>query len=79
MSHWSNWSIARKSGIGDRLVAEKERQTTPHTAETYSFTNYLTYALYPPLYIGGPIMSFNDFMWQVGHFFELGISVEQLD
>lgn len=72
MGHWSNWSIARKSSIGDRPLAEKERQTTPHGAETYSFTNYLTYVLYPPLYIGGPIMSFNDFMWQVGQFFENG-------
>lgn len=27
--------------------------------------NYIAYVLYPPLYIAGPIMTFNDFMWQV--------------
>lgn len=31
----------------------------------YSFWNYLAYALYSPLYIAGPIMTFNDFLWQV--------------
>ena len=43
----------------------KQRTTTPHDLEIYSFTNYLTYVLYPPLFIAGPIMTFNDFMWQV--------------
>lgn len=32
----------------------------------YTFSNYLAYILYPPLYIAGPIITFNDFMWQVG-------------
>jgi D-alanyl-lipoteichoic acid acyltransferase DltB (MBOAT superfamily) len=32
----------------------------------YSYLNYLSYALYPPLYLAGPIMSFNDYVWQVG-------------
>ena len=64
---WSDWSC--KKGISNRPLTEKERQTTPHSAEIYTFANYLTYVLYPPLYIGGPIMSFNDFMWQVGQDF----------
>lgn len=34
----------------------------------YGFVNYLTYILYAPLYIAGPIMTFNDFMWQVRGF-----------
>ncbi|KAK2460146.1 hypothetical protein APHAL10511_007825 [Amanita phalloides] len=61
------WSCNRQpdsSGPGDRLLTEKERQLVPHSADVYSFANYLAYILYPPLYIGGPIMSFNDFMWQ---------------
>ncbi|WWC91046.1 uncharacterized protein L201_005986 [Kwoniella dendrophila CBS 6074] len=33
--------------------------------EDYGFTNYLAYCLYPPLYIAGPIMTFNDFLWQI--------------
>jgi D-alanyl-lipoteichoic acid acyltransferase DltB (MBOAT superfamily) len=37
----------------------------PHKPHMYTFPNYLTYVLYPPLYIAGPIMTFNDFLWQV--------------
>ena len=37
----------------------------------YGFVNYLTYILYAPLYIAGPIMTFNDFMWQVRAFVAL--------
>lgn len=43
----------------------KQRQTTSHPEEMYSFLNYIAYTLYPPLYITGPIMTFNDFVWQV--------------
>lgn len=31
----------------------------------YSYMTYMSYVLYPPLYIAGPIMTFNDFLWQV--------------
>ena len=44
---------------------EKRRVTVPHDDEYYSVLNYVAYVLYPPLYIAGPIMTFNDFMWQV--------------
>jgi D-alanyl-lipoteichoic acid acyltransferase DltB (MBOAT superfamily) len=33
--------------------------------EQYSLSSCIAYCLYPPLYIAGPIMTFNDFMWQV--------------
>ena len=46
-------------------MGEKQRRSTAHTLDVYSFVNYVTYALYPPLYIAGPIMTFNDFFWQV--------------
>ncbi|KAF9071627.1 MBOAT, membrane-bound O-acyltransferase family-domain-containing protein [Rhodocollybia butyracea] len=52
------------NSIGLTSLNEKQRQTTSHPEETYSFINYLAYALYPPLYIAGPIITFNDFMWQ---------------
>lgn len=35
--------------------------------QVYSPVNYLAYILYPPLYIAGPIITFNDFMWQVSY------------
>lgn len=46
-------------------MPDKQRPRVPHSLEFYSFGNYLAYVLYPALYIAGPIMTFNDFMWQV--------------
>ncbi|KAJ3969030.1 MBOAT, membrane-bound O-acyltransferase family-domain-containing protein [Lentinula raphanica] len=43
---------------------ERQRQITSHPLEMYSYLNYFAYALYSPLYIAGPIMTFNDFLWQ---------------
>jgi len=31
----------------------------------YNFFNYLIYLLYVPLYLAGPIITFNDFIYQV--------------
>lgn len=52
----------RKTGS---TLTEKQRVSTTHSLDTFSFKNYIAYILYPPLYIGGPIITFNDFMWQV--------------
>ena len=46
----------------------KLRTGTPHHLEMYSFANYIAYVLYPPLYIAGPIITFNDYMWQVRYY-----------
>ncbi|KAE9408868.1 MBOAT-domain-containing protein [Gymnopus androsaceus JB14] len=46
------------------LLNERQRQTINHSDQVYSYLNYLAYVLYSPLYIAGPIMTFNDFMWQ---------------
>lgn len=43
----------------------KERAKRPRPLSEYSLSNYLVYALYPPLFIAGPIMSFNDFTSQL--------------
>lgn len=55
------------------VLTEKQRTTQTHSLDTYTFWNYLAYVLYPPLYIAGPIMTFNDFMWQVRDFLLLQI------
>ncbi|CEL55893.1 Glycerol uptake protein 1 OS=Saccharomyces cerevisiae (strain ATCC 204508 / S288c) GN=GUP1 PE=1 SV=1 [Rhizoctonia solani AG-1 IB] len=46
-------------------MTHKQRISISHPLESYSFTNFLVYALYPALYIAGPIIGFNDFMWQL--------------
>jgi D-alanyl-lipoteichoic acid acyltransferase DltB (MBOAT superfamily) len=38
--------------------------TLQQKAHEYTFINYLAYTLYPPLYIAGPIITFDDFMAQ---------------
>ncbi|KAI0077283.1 MBOAT-domain-containing protein [Panus rudis PR-1116 ss-1] len=43
----------------------KDRPRTYHSLNMYRFPYYLAYALYPPLYIGGPIITYNDFLWQL--------------
>lgn len=43
----------------------RKRQDTPLSPPSYSFGNYLLYILYPPLFIAGPILTFNDFTRQV--------------
>ncbi|THV05151.1 MBOAT-domain-containing protein [Dendrothele bispora CBS 962.96] len=56
----------RKAGSAEPNTSlnEKQRQTVSHPDEMYSCMNYLCYALYSPLYIAGPIITFNDFLWQ---------------
>ena len=43
----------------------RQRTTTRLDIEMYNFKNYIAYLMYPPLFLAGPIMTFNDFMWQV--------------
>ncbi|KAJ9109124.1 hypothetical protein QFC21_000452 [Naganishia friedmannii] len=43
----------------------KERVKTSLPLQEYSLLNFFAYAVYPALYIAGPIMSFNDFTWQM--------------
>ncbi|TFK50179.1 MBOAT-domain-containing protein [Heliocybe sulcata] len=64
MDHF--WACNR-NGTPDTgsVLNYRERISTPHTLSSYSYVNYLAYVLYPPLYIAGPIMTFNDFMWQL--------------
>ncbi|CAN6648872.1 membrane-bound O-acyltransferase Gup1p [Trichomonascus vanleenenianus] len=46
-------------------MSERERIETFLPLEEYNFKNYLVYALYGPLYIAGPILTFNDFTRQI--------------
>ncbi|KAG6333034.1 hypothetical protein ID866_6058 [Astraeus odoratus] len=46
-------------------IPERQRTTTPHPPEMYTFANYVAYTLFSPLYIAGPILTFNNFLWQL--------------
>lgn len=59
--HWRNSVPSPSAAPFD----QRGRAAAPHADSEYSLVNYLAYALYPPLYIAGPIMTFNDFVWQL--------------
>jgi D-alanyl-lipoteichoic acid acyltransferase DltB (MBOAT superfamily) len=62
--HLMTFTPTSKPDAGTAL-SHKQRQNTAHPKEMYTFVNYVSYALYAPLYIAGPIMTFNDWLWQV--------------
>jgi D-alanyl-lipoteichoic acid acyltransferase DltB (MBOAT superfamily) len=45
-------------------LCEKGRIERPRTVLEYNYINYLVYTTYAPLYLAGPIISFNNFMEQ---------------
>ncbi|MCJ1399254.1 glycerol transporter [Xylographa trunciseda] len=65
------WSLDRggsspveKKQLDLANLSERERVNTPAQNKDYSFKNYLAYVLYSPLYLAGPIITFNDYMSQ---------------
>ncbi|TFY83924.1 hypothetical protein EWM64_g90 [Hericium alpestre] len=71
--HWAcNRAGAADSG---NELTERQRKTTYHALDVYSYRNYLAYTLYAPLYIAGPIMTFNDFVWQASAVYEIHILI----
>ncbi|KAI8639354.1 MBOAT, membrane-bound O-acyltransferase family-domain-containing protein [Parasitella parasitica] len=64
------WACASKDkGFKDHPAYEaprtdKERTSNPLIESDYSYVNFLAYALYTPLLLCGPIITFNDFVSQ---------------
>lgn len=48
--------------------SERVRTEQHHELSDYNFQNYFNYIFYPPLYIAGPIITFNNFTSQVSPF-----------
>lgn len=46
------------------LTNERARLVAPHHIQEYSINNFIAYVLYTPLYIAGPIITFNDYVYQ---------------
>lgn len=46
---------------------DRERLSAPLPVEDYLLSNYLAYLLYAPLFIGGPILTFNDYIYQASY------------
>lgn len=56
----------QKPAIKPKFEIEDERQrlNTPHAVSEYSFANFLAYTTYSPLYLAGPILTYNDYLYQ---------------
>ncbi|KAK8072494.1 glycerol: H+ symporter [Apiospora saccharicola] len=67
--YWSldrrSYSPVEKKQLDPSSLSERERVGIPAQAKDFSFRNYVAYAIYAPLYLAGPIMTFNDFISQL--------------
>ncbi|KDN47744.1 MBOAT-domain-containing protein [Tilletiaria anomala UBC 951] len=66
--HWARQAVFSGAYVSENRATQgdsKERGLKSHPLEDYNFFNYLLYSLYPPLFIAGPIMTFNDFHGQL--------------
>ncbi|EXJ95348.1 hypothetical protein A1O1_00468 [Capronia coronata CBS 617.96] len=70
------WSLDRarvgspieKKQLDPAALSERDRVAMPAPEATYkSFRTYVAYVLYPPLYLAGPIVTFNDYISQSMH------------
>lgn len=55
----------KKKQLDPSNLSERDRVATPAAPKDYNFRNYLAYALYAPLYLAGPIFTFNDYISQL--------------
>ena len=56
---------AGSAGRESKVLSSKDRATWPHALSSYTFVTQITYLFYPPLFIAGPLMTFNDFYAQM--------------
>jgi D-alanyl-lipoteichoic acid acyltransferase DltB (MBOAT superfamily) len=55
----------KKKQIDPSDLSEKDRVNIPAKSQDYSFRNYIAYTLYAPLYLAGPILTYNDYISQL--------------
>jgi len=57
-------SPLEKKQLDPSNLSERDRVTIPAKPTDYTFRNYFAYAMYSPLYLAGPIITFNDYIAQ---------------
>ncbi|GAX82429.1 hypothetical protein CEUSTIGMA_g9857.t1 [Chlamydomonas eustigma] len=64
--HWACLKVPNKGSLGHskRYDENKARISRHLPPDAYNFLAYITYILYPPLYIAGPIITFNSYVSQ---------------
>lgn len=70
--HWAFQSAQKdtQAALDDSSVSPlrqgtRARASQAHRLSMYSYSNFLLYLFYPPLFIAGPIMTFNDWLHQL--------------
>jgi D-alanyl-lipoteichoic acid acyltransferase DltB (MBOAT superfamily) len=64
------WSLNKRQAdslekqLDPANLSDRDRVAIPADPQDYSFRNYMAYAIYAPLYLTGPIMTFNDYISQ---------------
>jgi len=61
-------NLRQKKQLDPTALSERDRVTIPAPELCFtSFRTYLAYVLYPPLYLAGPILNFNDYISQASY------------
>lgn len=63
----SQLSLSSTDNQTKSYLSERQRLDVLLPISEYSYKNYFSYLFYTPLYIVGPIMTFNDFIYQSKH------------
>ncbi|XPS68268.1 glycerol transporter [Ascochyta lentis] len=65
------WSLNTRSGsplekkqLDPSNLSERDRVSIPAKPQDFTFRNYFAYTMYSPLYLAGPILTFNDYIAQ---------------
>lgn len=61
--HPSN--ACQKKQLDPANLSEKDRVNIPADVKDFTYRNYVAYAIYAPLYLAGPILTFNDYISQL--------------
>lgn len=59
-----NSNTPKKKQLDPAALSERDRISIPAHASSFNPKNYLAYVLYSPLYLAGPIITFNDYIHQ---------------
>lgn len=57
----------KKKQLNPTALSERDRVNIPAEPSAFNPRNYLAYMLYSPLYLAGPILTFNDYIAQLRH------------
>lgn len=64
LAHPHPTDVPKKKQLDPANLSERDRIAIPASPHDFTFRNYTAYAIYAPLYLTGPIITFNDYISQ---------------